>query len=108
MRMLYWSAIGCQPSSRRSNRHPNRDREGSSHGPAGPTKGDEDATSPLSDREFSENPESGMARSALLLLNSGSWILNSSVRWGVFNGVGAFPRFFPDSQTLRESVLGDH
>ena len=29
-----------------------------------------------------------MARSALLFLNSGSWILNSPIRYGVFNGVG--------------------
>jgi hypothetical protein len=48
--------------------------------------------SPLSDRECLriQKSESGMAHGALLLLNSGSWILNSSARWGVFNGVGAF------------------
>jgi hypothetical protein len=44
-----------------------------------------------------------MARSALLLLDSGFWILDSSVGHRVFNRVGAIANFFANS-TLREPI----
>ena len=70
-----------------------------------PTKGDEDPGDDTIRSRVSEgiqNPESecGMARSALLLLNSGSWILNSPIRYGVFNGVGV-PHVSSASPLLR-------
>jgi hypothetical protein len=54
---------------------------------------------PLLDREFPresgiQESECGVARSALLLLDSGFWILDSSAGHGVFNGVGASATYF--------------